>query len=60
MLTVDGSEDDLISLEGLGQIDLSEAGLAAAKVDTSRAEKWKLTLGADTRGVDKAWVLLQR
>jgi hypothetical protein len=32
LLTVDGSEDDLISLEGLGQIDLSEAGLAAAKV----------------------------
>jgi hypothetical protein len=31
-----------------------------AATDTSRAEKWKLTLGADTRGVDKAWVLLQR
>ena len=35
-LTLDGSEDSKISLEGLGAIDLTDAGLAMAKIAAAK------------------------
>ena len=35
-LTLDGSEDSKISLEGLGAIDLTDAGLATAKIAAAK------------------------